>query len=334
MGRIAASKIIAEFEPFERRGLLLYTQDNARRRTLRKWSVAGKLVSPYPGLFAQPTFWSPLDRTEQEICKLKTLAEMHPDWTFCSFSAAVLQGLSVSYSLLGQVHVIRPTRRHGGDTKQLRSHTFRDAPTMIEASGIRATSIPYTVAECLLDAPFRCGLALADSALHLGLISPEMLKVYVQTIGHDRRGVGRARKVADLADGRAESGGESLARAAMLELGFSAPDLQVRFRDPVDPSRHFRVDFLWMLGNGKRVVGEFDGKSKYHVEHMTGGATSETIFESERQRESRLTLLGMPVVRFEASDLRKPALFARKLRAAGIPQDEDRAFRTDPRDLM
>ena len=119
----------------------------------------------------------------------------------------------------------------------------------------------------------------------------------------------------------------------MIEQGFMVPELQVEFPDPVDPTRRFRVDYLWILADGRRVIGEFDGLAKYEDKEMTNGRTSERVRADERQRESRLTLLGMPVVRLNSADLRRPALFARKLQAAGIPQDPSLGFPTDPRDL-
>lgn len=333
MARSSRPAINASFEPFERDGLLLHTSDISRRRTLRSWTKDGRLVSPYPGLFARPEFWESLDRTDREIAVLRTLSARHPDWLFCSYSAAVLQGLSVSYSLLDCVHIAHGDGRWGRGNARLRHHSFNGFLVPVRAQGVPVTEIMYTVTSCLLDAPFRRGLAIADSALHAGLLSKDDLELYVRVIGKGKRGAAGARRIAALADPRAESGAESMARAAMIEQGFDVPDLQVSFRDPIDPGRSFRVDFLWNLPDGRRVIGEFDGKQKYEDEEMTRGRSAGEVRADERQRESRLTLLGMPVVRFTPDDLRRPSLFARKLRVAGIPQDEGRAFPTDPRDL-
>lgn len=333
MARTSKAEISASFEPFEQDGLLLYTNNGSRRRTLRAWVKNGELISPYPGLFARPAFWGSLNRAEREIAILRTLSVLHPDWIFCSYSAAVLQGLSVSYSLLGRVHVARMDGARGRDSVTVRYHTFPGFLAADHARGVPVTEIMYTVTSCLLDAPFRRGLAIADSALRASALSQEDLRLYVESIGRGKHGVANARRIASHADSRAESGGESMARAAMIEQGFALPELQVTLPDPVDASRFFRVDFLWTLPDGSRVIGEFDGKEKYEAEEMTGGRSAEEVRAAERQRESRLTLLGMPVVRFEPADLRRPALFARKLRVAGIPQDERRSFPTDPRDL-
>lgn len=386
MGRASVAQILSEFEPFEQAGRLLSAGDSSRRRTLNAWAASGRLVSPYPGLFARPDYWHDMDRTQQEICRLTTLASLHPQWVFCSYSAAVLQGFSVSYRLLDQVHVVLPSGKTGHSTAKLRYHRAdgltssiagrekqgsrvpdaskrpraiatphaampQSSPAIgkaqgstarvVAAQGVAVTNPELTVAECLRDAPFRRGLAIADSALRsaqlcagrsAGLFT-DSVEVLLEGPYRCHPGVRKAKKTMSYADGRAESGGESMIRAAMIEQGFMVPDLQIEFTDPVDPSRHFRVDFLWALADGKRVIGEFDGKAKYEEEEMTGGRSRVEVEDAERQRESRLTLLGMPVVRFNARDLRTPALFARKLRVAGIPQDEARGFPTDVRDL-
>ena len=114
MPRSSITEIMSAFEPVEREGLLLSTPDGARRRTLRRWTEQGRLISPHPGLFARPEYWSAMSRTEQEICRLRTLAKLHPAWMFCSYSAAVLQGLSVSHSLLDRTAGADETARPFG----------------------------------------------------------------------------------------------------------------------------------------------------------------------------------------------------------------------------
>lgn len=50
--------------------------------------------------------------------------------------------------------------------------------------------------------------------------------------------------IASYADGLSENGGESRFRAFFIAYGFPVPELQVEFRDPLDPSQVFRVDFF------------------------------------------------------------------------------------------
>lgn len=69
------------------------------------------------------------------------------------------------------------------------------------------------------------------------------------------------------ADGRSENGGESVVRAIILELGFAEPDLQVEIEDPLNPGTYKRVDYYWLLEDGRAIVGELDGFEKYLKTH-------------------------------------------------------------------
>ena len=65
--------------------------------------------------------------------------------------------------------------------------------------------------------------------------------------------------------------------------------------------------------------------AKYHDPDLTNGEDAVEVLVRERQRESRLTLLGYPVLRFTYDDLSHPARLHHLLRTAGIPQDSSRA---------
>lgn len=90
----------------------------------------------------------------------------------------------------------------------------------------------------------------------------------------------RAGQVAALASPLAESVGESHSRAAMAFLGFGQPVLQQVFRD----AEGFigRADCWWPR---ERVVGEFDGKSKYTDRALRGTVSAEEIVYNEKLRE-------------------------------------------------
>lgn len=92
---------------------------------------------------------------------------------------------------------------------------------------IAVTDIDQTITDCLVDASFVEGLIIADSALHEQLLSKEHLVEAVDKLGLNRRGVVTARRVARYADGLSESGGESKARALMIERGWQTPELQI-----------------------------------------------------------------------------------------------------------
>ena len=139
-------------------------------------------------------------------------------------------------------------------------------------------------------------------------------------IGKNRPGKACALRVARYANGGAENGGESKARAAMIEDGWDVPDLQVEIDDPMRPGSPFRVDFAW-LDLPRPVVGELDGVEKYAGREQAGDAKHALdVMVRERQRESRLSLAGFTVMRFTMADVNTPERLYRKMELAGIPR--------------
>ena len=109
-----------------------------------------------------------------------------------------------------------------------------------------------------------------------------------------------------------------LAREAMIELGFAAPELQAEFVDPLS-GQVSRVDFLWHLPDGTLVAGELDGRQKYVDPTMTRGRATVDLLADERLRESRLTRVAR-VVRFSFAVVCDRGRFARLLDSFGVPR--------------
>ena len=141
----------------------------------------------------------------------------------------------------------------------------------------------------------------------------------LRRLGRGLHGIRHALSTLSHADPRSESGGESLARALMIEFGFRLPELQVTVRSTLGDGHVYRPDFMWRLSSGI-VYGEFDGREKYVDPAMTHGASAASVMADERLRESRLSATGR-VMRFCYADLRSPARLARLLDAFGIPRD-------------
>lgn len=159
----------------------------------------------------------------------------------------------------------------------------------------------------------------------------------------------RMETLVNYANPKSENGGESLARAIMLELGFVEPELQHEFPNPNHPQSPYRADFMWKV-NGKIIVGEFDGTDKYLIEDRTlpdnrsvacdlrtedfdGSVENINNFSTnnlyrynrdavrkERNRERWLMDCGVVrVVRFDYCDILNPIEFKKKLLSAGVP---------------
>lgn len=140
------------------------------------------------------------------------------------------------------------TTRRSGDA--LRRHLLRAESSIVD--GIRATGIDQTVLDCLRHGMFSQGLAVADSALHWELTTKDALTEHFAAAGARIGGIRGARRALAHADGRAENGGESLARAIMIERGFSVPELQVHVEDPVEPGALRRVISFGGSRTGRR----------------------------------------------------------------------------------
>lgn len=304
----------------ERRGSCLVANGKSLTRALERRAAEGELVCPWPRLYARTGSWDALpSRSERTLHILRGLHELHPDWVFCGPSAALLHGLSVSYRLQDEVHVAVGRKGYLADgTGVVRHAVPRDEA--ISAGGAPATPLLRTTFDCARWLPFREGVAVADAALRGGDASHDELVGYADGMRGGYRGVERARLVASFADARAENGGESVARAAMWELGFARPELQVEVPSPFSGSGVYRVDFRWRLPDGSVLYGEHDGGEKYVNPQMNGGSALGAL-RAERMRESRLTLERAAIVRFSPANVADTAFFDWLLLLYGVPKD-------------
>lgn len=306
-------KIVAA--AYERRCYV--AESRAERDILARHLRLGDLVSPFPRQYALAGRWNSLHRDEQERHIIRAYAHVHPDAVFCSISAAVMHGLPVAYALLGRLHLYTdpsaPSRSNQYVVRHKEAH-----PRFGVIDGVRVASIMQTAVESMRACTLVDGLPIADGVLRELGIERELLQECVGQLGKGCRGVQNARLTASYADGRAESGGESAARAVMIQGGIIPSDLQREYKDPLDQSNTYRTDYIYEMKDGTTKVGELDGKEKYVDEHMLAGRSTVDVMIAERQRESRLTLLGMPVVRFTMRDVMTPGRLVAMLKAAGI----------------
>lgn len=298
-------------------GTCLRAQSDAERQRLRRMVRRGTVTSPARGLFVRTEAWTALNPRARALMLIRSIAALHPDWVFCGVSAAIVHGLAVSFHLLGQVHIAVPRTRHGRSTRVVVRHAIGEVPT-VRVDGMLVTSLPRTVVDCLRHLSFAEGLVIADSALRASRMSAEPFRELVRSAGRGLRGIRHAISTMSWADARSESGGESLARAVMAELGFRLPELQVSVMSALGDGHIYRPDFTWRLPTGT-VYGEFDGRAKYSDSAMTHGRCSVDVLADERIRESRLAASGR-VLRLSYVDLR-PDRLARVLDAFDIPHD-------------
>ncbi|MFW0794273.1 hypothetical protein AAFP30_10720 [Gordonia sp. CPCC 205515] len=115
-----------------------------------------------------------------------------------------------------------------------------------------------------------------------------------------RRGVHSARHALELADPLSESVGESWSRAQMIEDGLPIPRLQCEYQCG---TKKYRADAGW----ADRLVGEFDGKSKYGRLRKPGESIEDAVIR-EKLREDELRALGLMVLRWTWAVLERRGL--------------------------
>ncbi len=312
----------------EKKGLLFAPTTQSAIEACRRRVAQGIVVEPFRGLFARDAYWETVKAAVKPYQIIRTLSYAHPQWVFCSFSAACMHGLSVSTPLLRSVHIaVGPSTHSGTSGRIVRHKIVRSRVRRI--FGVPVTSFDETVVDCLRSADFPSALAIADSAVRTHRLTSSSLQNLVERHGTRKQGASRARRCAAYADARSESGGESVARARMIELGFAVPDLQVKLPNVVNRKRSFYVDYYWTLPDGKHIVGEMDGLEKYtmftgsHAAAMKQQSARQRALAAlvrERQRESRLTAVCDGVVRFTYADIMDDERFSSILDAYSIPR--------------
>lgn len=304
----------------EQEGRCLIPPSTAIRKALLR-RIGSAIVSPMPGLFARKTRWEELNQAQRHVEIVRALAIQHPEWTFCSYSAACLLGLEVSWRHLNVVHVCSETKPSARPGARIQRHRTEPAGA-IDQGGISITPPIQTVTDCLLQTGFAVGMPIADSAISkLGLTREQLMEAVEKRAGaRNGRAARTALTTLQYADARAESGGESVARAVMIETGFAPDRLQYELADPFDSTESMRTDFAWERQARELTLGELDGLIKYTDQAMLAGRTTAETLVAERQREAHLSLYGHPLIRFTMNEVRSAGVLAKKLQTAGVRQ--------------
>ena len=315
------------FAEAEARGTCLVALTSAERRCLRRAMVDGHIMEVLPGAFVRAGYWKELKPSRKMLHRMHALQEQQPNLVFAGPSAAVAYGMAVSNWYLDRVWVTTTRKAHHRKTRHIRGVIAPGAdPTVV--SDLRLTPLGRTVGDCLRVMDFRSGVAIADSCLRVTGKSGDQLAVMVRDCCARHAGMAQLDALLSLADVRSESGGESIARATMLELGIQPPDLQRVLQISVGQHESVRIDYAWDIGD-KFIVGEFDGHEKYVNGEMTGGRGIGQILDDEHRRQSFVEASPdvLRVVRFGFRDVMHEKEFLDLLVGCGVP----RTFACDDR---
>ena len=301
------------FSAAEARGECLVPLGRAESRLLARDVEQGVVVRPRNGLYARSSTWRALNALEQHRWIVRALGKKHGDWVFSHVSAAALYGLPVSYRHLDRIHIAAKTggRASGGIVRHRLKGRGR-----VERDGTWLTTPEDTILDCATSMTFPEALALADAAVRAGITNHMRLR---DACLHrsSKRGVNASYKVVCSVDGRAESGGESIVRAALLECGFNIVDVQRVIGDVERPGHTRRLDLVLEASDGTFVDVEVDGAEKYVDPAMNDGSAVRAMM-AERQREAAITALGYRVIRVTPAQALNYEKLIRRLANYGV----------------
>ncbi|MFD7841896.1 hypothetical protein ACFV4K_03000 [Nocardia sp. NPDC059764] len=250
-----------------------------------------------------------LDRREQHRQLIGALLpEMAAGSVVSHQSAAVLYGTTLWRTPLDRVCVTR-NRKGGGRTRPFAKVHGSPVDRAVEVDGLPVTTPARTVVDLALTLPFEAAVVAGDAlAGRFGLTTAELGEEIAKAKG--RYGIGQAKAVIALLDGRSQSIGESLSRTMIEQHALPLPSSQGNVLTP-DGRFVARVDFYYESAG---VLCEFDGPTEYGRLLRPGQDFAATIHR-ERIRETHLRALGFEVVRWTWDDLIRDRA-ARRLRAA------------------
>lgn len=189
--------------------------------------------------------------------------------------------------------------------REVRVRRYRSSVPVVLLNGFPVVDVVPALAQALPEMERAHGVAVLDSALHLGRATGGDLKVVERLLAR-RPGAPRAREYLALADGRAESPLETQARLCFIDAGLPPTTLQVEFRDS-----HGRVvargDLGWRRTDGSWVIAELDGRDVH--------AAPEAVYRDRSRQNLLQTRARATLLRFTGRDLTSGAAVATVRRA-------------------
>lgn len=271
-----------------------YTERELRSHT----AVHGPWAVVRRGVYAERDLWDSLTGYDEKA-RLRDLAvhlSMRTKHLMSHDSAARLLGLPMLRPRHELSHVTREGVVGTRTERGVKHHLTRLGLLNTEiVDGVRVTGLARTAVDLAREHGLDTGVVACDRFLSLGhsreQLESELLLMWCWPE------VTRAKAAVHLADGGAESPGESLTRLLVVELGLGEVETQfsVRIDDQV-----VRTD----LRVGCHVI-EFDGRVKFRDVTNGGVATREIeeILWDERTRQQRICAEGLGMSRVTWDEL-------------------------------
>jgi hypothetical protein len=244
--------------PFTRADAL---EGGVNRGDWRQLVAERRLREVYPGWFVDADME---DTVQLRIAIMRRILADHH--VVARRSAAWVHGLNLldyrGFPTTPPIEVVTSDQRLRPRTPLITAYAADDllSSDVVEIDGLLVTSPLRTAADLARFAPRSDALVSVDAFLHRQLVTPEEFEKSLVR-WKKRRGVRQAWEIADLADGRSESGGESRMRLRVIDLGLPRPELQIDVVDPLGVPQ-YRLDMGWRRW---RLALEYDGQ-EFHGE--------------------------------------------------------------------
>lgn len=283
--------------------------DNALLRAVR----AGHLVRIRQGAYVLRDVWDPADAVVRHRLLLAAVRKQYDDRVAASHTSACIEHGGPTWGLdLGAVHVTSLrgiTERNQGKVVHHRGSCrvgdiSRDADGWITSP----TRTALDTASLVRQEP---AIAVLDWYLRAGLTTRSELATGFAAMKHwpDTLALHR---VLQLADGLAESVGETRTRLLCRRQRLPAPIPQFEVRHPGGRLAG-RLDFAWP---DHRLMLEFDGMQKYHRFRRPGESIEAMVIREKLREDTLRELTGWHMIRIVWSDLEHPRATADRIRRA------------------
>lgn len=311
--------------PLDSEGLITHAEAVAggHRELLRRLHRSGSVERLAPAVYGLPqpsATTSPQDAAERYRRQVVAAARRMPNRVFTSFSAAALLRLPIVGRWPEDVFVLSGGKT-GSRRPGVREIAHRLAVPEVRLGGIRITTPEHTVIQLARHASLPAALVAADRAVRQRpwrsqerpLVTMDQLRAEDARLRPYHRSR-RVDAVLERATPDADGVLETLSRLVIEQLGFAAPELQVRFWLP-GLQRYAWVDFYWPEC---RVAAEADGHGKYLDGGAPSGAAQRVVEEKRREDELRPQVNGL--ARWGWQDVWAVRPLERILERAGVPR--------------
>jgi hypothetical protein len=263
-----------------------------------------------PGSYTFPDLWNALDDPGRHLVRAHTVGHRLGGAVALSHtSAALAHGLTVWDPDLSTVHVTRLDGGAGRTEAGVQHHEGLCLEgDVVQQHGYLLIAAIRAALEAASLSSTEGAVVILDSLLRQGYSIDELMAAYALLQSWPFM---RALQVAvRLADGRAESVGESRSRYLCYTQGLPMPELQFEVRDPAGVLLG-TTDLAWPE---HRLLGEFDGKVKYGRLLREGEEPGDAVFREKLREDALRETTGWAMVRLVWADLYRPAATAARIR--------------------